>query len=274
MQHFVSFQPTQFSTEANFIRLSDKNINAARGLSVKNLNNQSNPNSFTQLSGLKQSEYTPTRHDAIQHTPITKQHYKTLVGKDPNQYFPEGSLSKTGGMTSTPMPLAQNVPEKVNTATELMTNVIGAPRGRDRANVRYTDSVPDNVTPDVIHSYIKKKNTEPERLAAMLPLGYEIENVSNQQFKDDYIKRMKESKDRLLPEKPKLPDNPSLYDKYQARNSFTDNYPRYGNVEYDEWKARKVTGGLQTGLTPVPPKTQNKLNQISNRKYEEQRKAK
>lgn len=270
MQHFVSFQPTQFSTKANFIRLSDKNINAARDLSVKNLNSQSNPNSFTQLSGLKRIDGLE-RHDAIQHTPITKQHYKTLVGKDPNQYFHTNALSPD---TSTPMPLAQNVPEKINTATELMTNVIGAPRGRDRANVRYTNSVPPNVTPDVIHSYIKKKNTEPERLAAMLPLGYEIENVSNQQFKDDYIKRMRGSKDRLLPEKPKLPDNPSLYDKYQARNSFTDNYPRYGNVEYDEWKARKVTGGLQAGLTPIPPKTQNKLNQISNKKYEEQRKAK
>lgn len=269
MQHFVSFHLSQ----ANFIRLSDKNINAARELSVKNLNNQSNPNSFTQLSGLKRIEGLE-RHDAIQHTPITKQHYKTLVGKDPNQYFPESSLARTGGMSTTPMPLAQNVPEKVNTATELMTNVIGAPRGRDRANVRYTDSLPSNVTPDVVHSYIKKKNTEPERLAAMLPLGYEIENVSNQQFREDYIKRMRGSKDRLLPEKPKLPTKPSLYDKYQARNTFTDNYPRYGNVKYDEWEARKLTGGLEAGLTPLPPKTENKLRQISNRRYEEQRNAK
>ncbi len=224
------------------------------------------------LSGLKPTDNTSlTRHDAIQHTPITKQHYKTLVGKDPNQYFPEGSLAKTTGMNTT-MPLVPNVPERVNTPIELMADTLSDPR--NRAHVRFTDSVPPNITPDVIHSYIKKKNTAPERLAAMPHLGYEIENVSNQQFREDFIKRMQGVKPRLPPQKPKLPDKPSLYDKYQARQSFTDNYPKYNGQQYDEWEARKLTGGLEAGLTPLPPKTENKLRQISNRRYEEQRNAK
>lgn len=264
MQHF-----------ANFIRLSDKNINAARTLTINNLSRQrSDPNSFTQLSGIKPTANNGLdRHDALQHTPITKQHYKTLTGNNPNQYFPEGSLAKSGAMTTTTMPLAPNVPEKVNTAIELMADTLSEPQRR--AYVRFTETVPRNITPDVVHSYIKRKNTHPERLSAMLATGdITIENSSNQEVKDAFIRRMKAAPRRPAPYKPQLPANPTLYEKYQARDSFTDNYPRYNGVKYDDWAARGLTGGLEAGLTPLPPKTQNKLRQISNRRYEEQRNPK
>lgn len=268
MQHFVSFNLSQ----ANFIRLSDKNINAARNLTVNNLNRQKiDPNSFTQLSGIKPSANTGLdRHDALQHTPITKKHYKTLTGNNPNQYFPEGSLARSGAMDKTTMPLAPNVPEKVNSAIELMADTLSEPQ--KRAYVRFTETVPRNITPDVVHSYIKRKNTQPERLSAMLATdGTTIENASNQEVREAFIRRMKSAPNRPAPHKPELPPKPSLYDKYQARDSFTDNYPKYNGVKYDDWAARQLTGGLEAGLTPLPPKTQNKLRQISNRRYEEQR---
>jgi hypothetical protein len=199
MQHFASFHLSQ----ANFIRLSDKNINQARKIMKEA--NSNNPQSFTRLSGFdpnKSLGANINHHDNIQHGLVTKDLYKVATGTNPNQYFRDGSLAQKSSV----MPIVQNrqlSPEKRNMINQTTEGIVRAVA--DPANMYSSGLGRNPLNFKAIKAYSKKANTDSERLAARpvtttlitpdpyKPSQYFPEEKDNQKFKKYYIDKMRKN---------------------------------------------------------------------------------
>lgn len=195
---------------ANFVRLSDKNINQARiiirggdGKFPNNFDSQS----FTRLSGFNPKEVAGTNlayHDRVQHGIVTKELYRAATGNNPKQYFRNGSLAQKASI----MPIVQNrqIPsnkrEEINETTEDIVRAIANPENLSEKYGKF----PLNFK--AINSYVKRTNTDSERLAArtygktldtynsFVPKEYYPKESDNQKFRENYIDKMKQNDNR------------------------------------------------------------------------------
>lgn len=248
MQHFASF-----------IRLSDKNLDAARGL--LNQAKKGEVNNWSQLSGFnpKKTSGVLRTHDSLQHRLIDKPLFKATTGVDPNTLFRDGSLQQK----TSQMPLVQNrqVPknsrEMANETLEKLVDVASYPESVSRMPHDTSKLIP-NTKFDAVLPYIKKKFTQPERLAGM-KFGQHLDYMDNRNFRSQYMSDMRDNKmrrsmaekrvDKLNSES--LPPDASKADSLRAKLSDRQNYTNALN-QNDNLSNRevKLNQYRQTGLMP------------------------
>ncbi|MCA2594107.1 MAG: hypothetical protein IM526_02950 [Microcystis sp. M38BS1] len=247
MQHF-----------ANFIRLSDKNINAAR----KKIT-ELQPNGWTELSGFK-SDNTPSAlklHDTLQHRLIDKPIFKAATGIDPNTLFPSGSPQQATKM----MPLVQQSPSisrdrrnVLNETIEKMVDVGTFPSYRSRLPVDTMELLP-NTKFDAVMPYIRKKAKPADRLAAEAISMTFLPTSSNEEFRNIYLDTaqrdsriraaMKERLPKLATEK--LQPNASAGQRLRAKLEDRKNYSKQFDWTRDlSAREDRLNQYRQTGLMP------------------------
>lgn len=193
MQHFVSFHLPQ----ANFVNLSDKNLNKARSLILQA--KEGKLNEWATLSKLNTNKLSPAGkvHDELQHPLIKKSLYKAATGVNPNTFFETDSPQHQTKL----MPLTQNKnltslqKDTVNETTEKLVDIAMYPRNKLKDYVALNPTLPIN--PNAVLPYIRKNFDSGRRLAAMSE-GDELTRLDNKSFRNKYIAKMKNTKNRTF----------------------------------------------------------------------------
>lgn len=250
MQHFTHFA----TTTANFIRLSDKNINAARKKII-----ELQPNGWTELSGFKSDNTSSALklHDTLQHKLIDKPIFKAATGINPNTLFPSGSAQQRTSM----MPLVQDPTksrEVINETIEKMVDVGTFPNAGSRLPVDTSELLP-NTKFDAVMSYIRKKAKPADRLAAeAISLRY-LPEATNKDFREMYIDTARRENRILahnrtrLPQlaTEKLPPNASAGQRLRAKLEDRKNYSKQFDWTRDlAAREDRLNQYRQTGLMP------------------------
>lgn len=244
---------------ASFVRLSDKNLDAARELLKQAKKGE--VNNWSQLSGFnpKKTSGVLRMHDSLQHKLVDKPLFKEATGIDPNTLFRKGSLQQK----TSQMPLVQNrqVPkdnrEMVNETLEKLVDVASYRESVSRMPHDTSELLP-NTKFEAVLPYIKKKFSQPERLAGM-KLGQHLDYMDNRNFRSTYISNMRDNKMRrnMANERigklnsESLPLNASKADSLRAKLIDRQNYTNALN-QGDNLPNREVKLNMyrQTGLMP------------------------